>query len=148
MVFCWIVLQFFSRLFQVTFRILVTQCVTSWALPRTPSFYNTVLLSSTVWILKFSRIYESFIKYNVRKTVNPILFRLRPFWKCYLTCLNWTYCWSKFKADLNTGGYCLKWPIRRGSTRTGYNSQDLSIWEGWDFTCWSVWKERENCRFG
>ena len=99
----------------------------------TPLFYNTVLLSSTVRILIFSRIREIVIKYNVRKTVNPILFRLRPFWKCYLT-----YCWSKFKADLNPGGYSLKWPIRKGSTRKGYHFQALSTWEGWDFTCWSI----------
>ena len=49
-----------------------------------------------------------------------------------------TYCWSKFKADLNPGGYCLKWPIRRGSTWKGYLFQASSIWEVWDFTCWSI----------
>ena len=98
-------------------------------------------------ILKFLRTHKSLIKYNVRKTVNPILFRLEPFWKCYLTCLNWTYhdiLLIKFKADLNPGGYSLQWPpIRRGSTRKGYHFQALSIWEGWDFTCWSIWKDRE-----
>ena len=43
------------------------------------SSHLTVILSFTVRILKSSRIHESFISiYNVRKTVNPILFRLTP----------------------------------------------------------------------
>ena len=103
---------------------------------------NTVLLSSTVRMLKSSRIHESFIKYNVRKTVNPILFRLRPFWKCYF-CLSLNkmrftvfltlylknlFEWSKFKADLNPGGYSLKWPIWIGYTRKGYHFR-LQVYE-------------------
>ena len=48
-------------------------------LPRSSEPVAHALLSSTVRILKSSRIYESVIKYNVRKTVNPILFRLKPF---------------------------------------------------------------------
>ena len=147
MVFCWIVLQFSSRLLKVTY-LSHAMCHVLSATKLTALFYNTVLLSSTVRILIYSRIREIVIKYNVRKTVNPILFRLRPSWKCYLTCLNWTYCWSKFKGDLNPGGYSLKWPIWRGSTRRGYHFQALSIWEGWYFTCWRIWKDRENCLFG
>ena len=131
MVFCWIVLQFSSRLFKVTYlshamchvlsatldQLLTTSINQSinqsinlltsmrgMGLPRSSEPEAHVLLSSTVRILKSSRIYESVIKYNVRETMSPILFRLRPLWKCYLTCLNWTYCWSKFKAELNSGG--------------------------------------------
>ena len=149
MLFCWIVLQFSSRLFKVTY-LSQAMChvLSATASSLTPLFFDTVLLSCTVRILKSSKIHKGDIKYNVRKTVNPILFRLRSFWKCYLTCLNWTYCWSKFKADLNPAGYSLKWLIWRGSTRKGYHFQVLSIWEGWDFTCWRIWKDRENCRFG
>ena len=64
-----------------------------------------------------------------------------------LTCLSWTYCWSKFKRSLDPGGCSLKWPIRRGSTRKGYHFQASSIWEGWNYTSWSIWKGRENCHF-
>ena len=87
------------------------------------------------------------ISHNVRKTANPILYRLRPLWKCYLTCLSWMYCWSKFKGSLDPGGCSLKWPIWRGSTRKWYHFQASSIWEGWNYTCWSIWKGRENCHF-
>ena len=108
----------------------------------TPLFYNTVLLSSTVQILKYSRIHEIVIKYNVRKTVDPILFRLRPLKVLFNVLL------IKIQRRLESRGYSLKWPIRKGSTLKGYHFQALSIWEGWDFTCWSIWKDRENCRFG
>ena len=115
-------------------------------LPRSSEPVAHALLSSTVRILKSSRIYESVIKYYVRKTVNPILFRLKPFWKCYLTCLNWTYCWSKFKAELNPGGgYSLNWPRRRGSTRP---FSGFKYMRGLGFHFLKYVKHRENCRFG
>ena len=47
-------------------------------LPRSSKPVAHLLLSSTVRMLKSSRIYESVIKYNVRKTVNPIYFDLDP----------------------------------------------------------------------
>ena len=81
MVFCWIVLQFSSRLLKVTY-LSHAMCHVLSATKLTALFYNTVLLSSTVRILIYSRIREIVIKYNVRKTVNPILFRLRPFCSC------------------------------------------------------------------
>ena len=53
-------------------------------------------------------------------------------------------CWSKFKAVLNPRGYSLKWPIWGGSTQKEYHFQTSSIWEGWNFSCWSIWKGREH----
>ena len=63
---------------------------------------------STVRILKSSRVHESFIKYNVRKTVN--LFEL-------------DISLIKIQSQLEFRGHSLKSPIRRGSTRKGYHFQ-------------------------
>ena len=75
---CSVGLQFSSRLLKVTY-LSHAMCHVLSATKLTALFYNTVLLSSTVRILIYSRIREIVIKYNVRKTMNPILFRLRPF---------------------------------------------------------------------
>ena len=72
MVFCWIVLQFFSRLFKVTHLSHAMCHVLSATLDNIILQYSTSFLYSTN-----IKIHERFIKYNVRKTVNPILFRLR-----------------------------------------------------------------------
>ena len=72
MVFCWIVLQFSSRLFKVT-HISHAMChVLSATLDIIILQYSTSFLYCTN-----IKIHERFIKYNVRKTVNAILFRLR-----------------------------------------------------------------------
>ena len=74
MVFCWIVLQFSSSLFKVTH------------LSHAMCHVLSATLDTIIYILQYSssslyctniKIHKRFIKYNVRKTVNPILFRLR-----------------------------------------------------------------------
>ena len=72
MVFCWIVLQFSSRLFKVTHLSHAMCHVLSATL-------DTIILQYTISFLYCTniKIHKRFIKYNVRKTVNPILFRLR-----------------------------------------------------------------------
>ena len=72
MVFCWIVLQFSSRLFKVTHLSHAMCHVLSATLDTIILQYSTSFLLCTN-----IKIHERFIKYNVRKTVNPILFRLR-----------------------------------------------------------------------
>ena len=72
MVFCWIVLQFCSRLFKVTHLSQAMCHVLSVTLEIIILQYSTSFLYCTN-----IKIHERFIKYNVRKTVNPILFRLR-----------------------------------------------------------------------
>ena len=72
MVFCWIVLQFSSRLFKVTHLSYAMCHVLSATLDTIILQYSTSFLYCTN-----IKIHERFIKYNVRKTVNPILFRLR-----------------------------------------------------------------------
>ena len=72
MVFCWIVLQFYSSLFKVTHLSHAMCHVLSATL-------DTIILQYTTSFLYFTniKIHKRFIKYNVTKTVNPILFRLR-----------------------------------------------------------------------
>ena len=72
MVFCWIALQFSSRLFKVTHLSHAMCHVLSATLDTIILQYSTSFLYCTN-----IKIHERFIKYNVRKTVNPILFRLR-----------------------------------------------------------------------
>ena len=72
MVFCWIVLQFYSSLFKVTHLSHAMCHVLSATL-------DTIILQYTISFLYCTniKIHKRFIKYNVRKTVNPIIFRLR-----------------------------------------------------------------------
>ena len=72
MVFCWIVLQFSSSLFKVTHLSHAMCHVLSATLDTIILQYSTSFLYCTN-----IKIHEGFIKYNVRKTVNPILFTLR-----------------------------------------------------------------------
>ena len=72
MVFCWIVLQFSSKLFKVRHLSQAMCHVLSATLDIIILQYTTSFLYCTN-----IKIHERFIKYNVRKTVNPILFRLR-----------------------------------------------------------------------
>ena len=72
MVFCWIVLQFSSSLFKVTHLSHAMCHVLSATLDTIILQYSTSFLYCTN-----IKIHKRFIKYNVRKTVNPILFRLR-----------------------------------------------------------------------
>ena len=71
MVFCWIALQFSSRLFKVTHLSHAMCHVLSATL-------DTIILQYSTSFLYYTniKIHERFIKYNVRKTVIPILFRL------------------------------------------------------------------------
>ena len=72
MVFCWIVLQFSSNLFKVTHLSHAMCHVLS------PTLDTIILQYSTSFVYCTNiKIHKRFIKYNVRKTVNPILFRLR-----------------------------------------------------------------------
>ena len=117
MVFCWIVLQFSSSLFKVTH------------LSHAMCHVLSATLDTIIYILQYStsflyctniKIHKRFIKYYVRKTVNPILFRLR-----LLKVL-----FDPFELDIlliKTQGYSLKWLKWRGSTRKGYHFQALSV---------------------
>ena len=71
MVFCWIVWQFSSSLFKVTHLSHAMCHVLSATLDTIILLYSTSFLYCTN-----VKIDKRFIKYNVRKTVNPILFRL------------------------------------------------------------------------
>ena len=72
MVFCWIVLQFSSSLFKVT-HLSHAMCHVQRAT------LDTIILQYSTSFLYCTniKIHKHFIKYNVRKTVNPILFKLR-----------------------------------------------------------------------
>ena len=73
MVFCWIVLQFSSSLVKVTHLSDAMCHVLSATL-------DTIILqqySTSFLYCTNIKIHKRFIKYNVRKTVNSILFRLR-----------------------------------------------------------------------
>ena len=72
MVFCWIVLQFSSSVFKVTHLSHAMCHVLSATLDTIILQYSTSFLYCTN-----VKIHKLYIKYNVRKTVNPILFRLR-----------------------------------------------------------------------
>ena len=111
MVFCWIVVQFSSSLFKVT-HLSRAMCNVLGAT------LDTIILQNSTSFLYCTniKIHKRFIKYNVRKTVNPILFRLR-----LLKVL-----FDPFELDIlliKTQGYSLKWPLGRGSTRKGYHFQ-------------------------
>ena len=85
---------------------------------------DTIILQYTTSFLYFTniKIHKRFIKYNVRKTVNPILFRLRLL-KVLFDPFELDILLIKLKADLNPRGYSLKWALERGSTRKGYHFQ-------------------------
>ena len=62
------------------------------------------------------------------------------FWKCYLTCLNWTYCWSKLTADLN--------PLRKMAFRErlhpkGIPFSGFKCMRGLGFHLLKIWKSRK-----
>ena len=67
---------------------------------------DTIILQYSASFLHFTniKIYERFIKYNARKTVIPILFRLRPLKVLFDLFELDISCWSKSKADLNPLG--------------------------------------------
>ena len=72
MVFCWIVVQFSSSLFKVTHLSRALCNVLGATLDTIILQYSTSFLYCTN-----IKIHKRFIKYKVRKTVNPIIFRLR-----------------------------------------------------------------------
>ena len=117
--------------------------VLSATLSLTPLFYNTVLLSSTVRILKFINVLLSIMS---EKQWTPFYLDL-DFWK-WFDPFELDILLIKTQSRLESPWYSLKWPLGRGSTRKGCHFQALSVWEGWDFTCWSICKGRENCHFG
>ena len=117
MVFCWIVLQFSSRLFKVTHLSHAMCHVLSATLDTIILQYSTSFLYCTN-----IKIHERFIKYNVRKTVNPILFRLR-LQKVLFNLLELDILLIKTQSRLESQGVLA---LGRGSTRAGYHFQALS----------------------
>ena len=121
MAFCWIVLQFSSSLFKVTYLSHAMCHVLSATLDTITLQYSTSFLYCTN-----IKMHKRFIKYNVRKTVNPILFRLRLL-KVLFDLFELDILLIKTQSRLESPRYSLKLPLGRGSTRKGYHFQALSV---------------------
>ena len=114
----------------------------------TPLFYNTVFLSSTVRVLKYSRIHESVIKYNVRKKVNPILFRLIPLLKVLFNLFELDILLIRIQSRLESRGVLPNMAYTERLHPKGAPFSGFKYMLGLGFHLWNIWKDRENGRFG